>query len=150
MQDWQDLLKTMAAAASQIGDAAKSVEKSLKKTGADDETGEGQGRKKMLKGVVAAAGLTAAAAGIGYALYRYFAPKYLGGFPDDDFKDDFDDYFEDEDGDSSRTEKDGSAEAAAAGTAEEVKKVSDETEEAPEASSDEKSDEKSEITGENI
>lgn len=43
-------------------------------------------------------GVIAAIGGVAYALYRYFAPKYLGEYSDDDFEDDFDDYFEDEEG----------------------------------------------------
>ena len=38
----------------------------------------------------------AVAAGIAYAVYRFFTPDYLEDF-EDDFDDDFDDYFEDED-----------------------------------------------------
>lgn len=47
-------------------------------------------------GFFAFIGVIAAICGVAYALYRYFSPKYLGEYSDDDFEDDFDDYFEDE------------------------------------------------------
>lgn len=48
--------------------------------------------------VLAILGALAAAAAVGYAVYRYFHPDYLEDF-DDDFEDDFEDeedFFEDE------------------------------------------------------
>ncbi len=48
--------------------------------------------------ILAIIGFVAAAAAIGYAVYRYFHPDYLEDF-DDEFEDEFDDdddFFEDE------------------------------------------------------
>ncbi len=49
--------------------------------------------------VLAAVGVAVVAAGIVYAVYRYFKPDYLDDFEDefeDDFEDEEDDFFEDE------------------------------------------------------
>ncbi len=54
-------------------------------------------RKKTLLLMLAAIGAVAAAAGIAYAVYKFFTPDYLEDF-EDDFEDDFDDeYFDDND-----------------------------------------------------
>ena len=55
---------------------------------------EDEKQKNAVLWALAIIGAVAAAAGIAYAVYRFFAPDYL-----EDFDDDFDDYFEDEDDD---------------------------------------------------
>lgn len=52
-------------------------------------------QKNTVIWVLAIIGAVAAVAGIAFAVYRFFAPKYLEDF-EEDFDDDFDDYFEDE------------------------------------------------------
>ena len=53
-------------------------------------------------------GASAAAAGIAYAVYRFFTPDYLDDF-EDDFEDEFDnDFFEDEDEEPAAESKDAS------------------------------------------
>ncbi len=59
---------------------------------------EAKKKSNMLVWILAIIGFVAAAAAIGYAVYRYLHPDYLEDF-DDEFEDDFDDdddFFEDE------------------------------------------------------
>lgn len=61
---------------------------------------EEEARKKNTVWIVLTAiAAVAAAAGIAYALYKHFSPKYMDDFEedfDDDFEDFDDDFFEDE------------------------------------------------------
>ena len=56
---------------------------------------EEEKEKNTVLWVLAIIGAVAAAAGIAFAVYHFFAPDYLEDF-EEDFDDDFDDYFEDE------------------------------------------------------
>lgn len=56
---------------------------------------EDEKEKNTVLWVLAIIGAVAAAAGIAFAVYRFFTPNYLEDF-EEDFDDDFDEYFEDE------------------------------------------------------
>lgn len=115
MYNWQDVMKTVANAAGQVNDAAKAIKKSLKKQQKAEESTSVvsvSDNKKKAIGVLTAVGAVTVAVGVGYALYRWFAPNYLHGFSEDDYKDDFDDYFEDEDEASSDDEESRDSSAA--------------------------------------
>lgn len=56
---------------------------------------EDEKEKNTVLWVLAIIGAVAAAAGIAFAVYRFFTPNYLEDF-EEDFEDDLDDYFEDE------------------------------------------------------
>lgn len=61
--------------------------------------------KNVVLWTLAIIGSIAAAAGIAYAVYRYFTPDYLEDF-EDDFDDDFeDDFFDDEEDEVDKTEE---------------------------------------------